>query len=80
MMVGRVGPAFSVDEVAAAHEALDRAGAPRYAGEKGEHAGSPQRALTLPERIAWLHGRLVSARMAGTLAINVTRKRAPIGY
>ena len=56
-MVGRVGPAFSLDEVPSAHEVLDRAGAPRRL--RGE-------TLTLPERISYLAGMLATARMAAS--------------
>jgi hypothetical protein len=45
-MVAKVGPAFSLAEVTEAHQALDRAGAPRRIDDV---------TLTLPERIAWLH-------------------------
>lgn len=58
--IGRVGPAFSVNDVAAAHSALDSAGVPRKHGEQ---------ALSLTERIHWLHGQLISARMAKAMVI-----------
>jgi hypothetical protein len=53
VMVGRIGPAFSLSEIPAAHEALDRAGAPR---------ALQGRTLTLPERIAYIATQLERAR------------------
>ena len=54
-IVGRIGPAFSLDELPASHAVLDRASVPRRL--KGE-------TLTLPERISFLNGMLASARVA----------------
>lgn len=59
VIIGKVGPAFSLHELTAAHESLDRAGAPRERIRGGE-----REILSLGERIAWLHGQLVSARLA----------------
>lgn len=53
VFVSRSGPAFSVSEIFAAHTELDRAGVARYAGE---------RQLSLTERIAHLHGQIISLR------------------
>jgi len=55
--VGRLGPAFSLDEIPAAHAVLDRCGVPRRL--KGEH-------MTLPARISYLNDMLATARIAVT--------------
>jgi hypothetical protein len=55
--IGRIGPAFSLDEIPAAHAVLDRASVPRRL--KGA-------SLTLPERISYLNGMLATARIAAT--------------
>ena len=53
-IVGRVGPAFSVNEVQASHRVLDEFKVPRMLDE---------RPLTLQARICWLNGQLTAARM-----------------
>lgn len=64
-MVGRVGPAFSLDEIPASHDVLDRVGVPRRL--QGVE-------LTLPERISYLAGMLASARAAQVKQIFVIHK------
>lgn len=51
--VARVGPAFDVKEIFAAHAALDSCDVPRRLND---------RQLTLAERIQYLHNLLVDAR------------------
>lgn len=53
-IVGKVGPAFSVNEVQMAHRMLDEFKVPRMCGN---------RAMGLPARISWLNGQLTAARL-----------------
>jgi len=64
--VGRMGPAFSLEEIPAAHAILDRCGVPRRL--KGE-------ALTLPARISYLNGMLEQARLKPCKQIFVISKK-----
>ena len=64
-MVARVGPAFSINDVAAAHAALDTAGVPRKKNET---------ILTLTERIKYLHGQLISARKVKSVIVACARR------
>ena len=51
--IGRIGPAFSPNEIQESHAILDRCGVPRRLKGAG---------LSLPERISFLNGMLVTAR------------------
>jgi hypothetical protein len=63
--VARLGSDFNSEEIPAAHAILDRCGAPRRLRGAG---------LTLPERIAFLHGRLVTAREAVRFAAVMSKQ------
>ena len=64
-MIASVGPAFSINDMASAHAALDTAGVPRKKNE------TP---LTLTERIKYLHGQLISARKVKSVVIACGRR------
>ena len=64
-MVARVGPAFSINDVASAHAALDTAGVPRK---------KDKIILTLTERIKYLHGQLISARKVKSIIVACGRR------
>jgi hypothetical protein len=55
--VGRLGPAFSLDEIPAAHAVLDWCGVPRRLRGKQ---------VTLPDRIVYLNNLLAAARVKST--------------
>lgn len=63
--MGRVGPAFSLDEIPVSHAILDRASIPRRL--RGE-------TLTLPERISYLISLLEEARSRPVKQIVVISK------